>query len=70
MNLLIVCDLLDFDATFFVSACVWKFIAFDSNYDYRHIIVTSKVVSLRVSDKRSNNNKSVTTITTTMMTTN
>ena len=51
-TLLIVCDLLDFDETFFVSACAWKFIAFDSDYDCQHKIV-SKVVSLRVSGKRS-----------------
>ena len=44
-------------------------IAFDSNYDYQHKTVTNKVLSLRVSDKCSNNNKSVTTITTTTMTT-
>ena len=37
-TLLIVCDLLDFDETFFVSACAWKFIAFDSNYDCLHKI--------------------------------
>ena len=28
-------------------------IAFDSNYDYQHKIVTNKVLSLRVSDKCS-----------------